>query len=112
MAPPARDPTSPMTSRPTSRARELDEPTLARAQMGEDAACRAFLGFYQRQVFALLGRMLGRVGQRGTIEDLAQETFLRAFRALPGFDRRGSARLSTWLLTIATHLALDQLRRV
>ena len=100
-----------MTSWPAPRARELDEPTLARAQSGEDAACRAFVGFYHRQVFALLGRMLGRGGQRGTIEDLAQETFLRAFRALPGFDRRGPARLSTWLLTIATHLALDQLRR-
>jgi RNA polymerase sigma-70 factor (ECF subfamily) len=111
MAPPARDPTALTTPRPAPRGRELDEATLARAQAGDPAACRALLGFYQGQVFALLGRMLGRRGQRNTIEDLAQETFLRAFRALPGFDRSGPARLSTWLLTIATRLALDQLRR-
>jgi RNA polymerase sigma-70 factor, ECF subfamily len=41
------------------------------------------------------------------VEDLAQETFLRAFRALPAFDPDGAARVSTWLLTIATRLAID-----
>jgi RNA polymerase sigma-70 factor (ECF subfamily) len=45
------------------------------------------------------------------VEDLAQETFLRAFRALPSFDPVGAARASTWLLTIATRLALDRFRR-
>jgi RNA polymerase sigma-70 factor (ECF subfamily) len=63
---------------------------------------------YERPVFALLSRMLGR-GHR--VEDLAQETFLRAFRALPGFDPDGPARVSTWLLTIATRLALDEKKR-
>ena len=46
------------------------------------------------------------------VEDLAQETFLRAFRALPSFDPQGAARPSTWLLTIATRLALDAHRRL
>jgi RNA polymerase sigma-70 factor, ECF subfamily len=105
MSPPA------STSVPVARPRELDEITLARAQRGEDGACRALLAFYQRPVFALLGRLLGAGADRGAVEDLAQETFLRAFRALPDFDPRGPARLSTWLLTIATRLALDQLRR-
>ena len=76
---------------------ELDELTLARAQRGDEEACRALVVRYQRALFALLARMLG---PRGAVEDLAQETFLRAFRALPGFDRSGPARLSTWLLTI------------
>lgn len=98
-------------SAPAGRSRELDQLTIARAQRGEDAACRALLACYQRPVFALLGRVLGRTGQRGVIEDLAQETFLRAFRALPEFECGGPARLSTWLLTIATRLALDHLRR-
>ena len=88
--------------------RELDELTLRRAQRGEEAACRALVERYQRPVFALIGRMLGR---RDGVEDLAQETFLRAFRALADFDPRGPARLSTWLLTIATRLCLDALRR-
>src|SRR5687768_15947133 len=97
--------------KPPGRAPELDELTLVRAQRGEDAACRALVTRYQRDVFALLSRLLGPAGMRGLVEDLAQETFLRAFRALPGFDRGGPARLSSWLLTIATRLALDELRR-
>ncbi|MCH9683825.1 MAG: sigma-70 family RNA polymerase sigma factor, partial [Deltaproteobacteria bacterium] len=36
---------------------------------------------------------------------------LRVFRALPKFDRHGPARLSTWILTIASHRAIDELRR-
>jgi RNA polymerase sigma-70 factor (ECF subfamily) len=89
---------------------ELDELTLARAQRGDAAAARALVACYQRAVFALLGRMLRpRAGDR--VEDLAQETFLRVFRALPGFRVAGPARLSTWILTIATRLALDELAK-
>jgi RNA polymerase sigma-70 factor (ECF subfamily) len=87
---------------------ELDELTLARAQRGDEVACRALVVRYQAPVFAMLGRMLG---DTGPVEDLAQETFLRVFRALPGFRPAGPARLSSWILTIATRLALDELRR-
>lgn len=67
-------------------------------------AFRAFVVRYERMVFALLSRMLGH----GTeVEDLAQETFVRAYRAFPEFDVNGPAKPSTWLLTIATRLALD-----
>jgi len=90
--------------------RELDELTVSRAVRGEGAATRALVTHYQRPVFALLGRMLRpRAGDR--VEDLAQETFLRVFRALPEFKLAGTARLSTWILTIATRLALDELAR-
>ncbi len=88
---------------------ELDELTLTRAQRGEETACRALVLRYERPVFALLSRLLGV--SHPDLGDLAQETFLRAFRALPSFDRRGPARLSTWLLTIAARLGLDELRR-
>jgi RNA polymerase sigma-70 factor (ECF subfamily) len=67
-------------------------------------AFRAFVVRYERSVFALLSRMLGRGAH---VEDLAQEAFLRAFRAFPTFDPAASAKPSTWLLTIATRLALD-----
>ncbi len=67
-------------------------------------AFRAFVVRYEKMVFALLSRMLGH---RPEIEDLAQETFVRAYRAFPGFDLEGPAKVSTWLLTIATRLALD-----
>jgi len=89
---------------------ELDDLTLARAQRGERAACHALVARYQRRVFALLSRMVGRRG-RPLVEDLAQETFLRVFRALGGFSAAGPARLSTWILTIAMRLALDELGR-
>jgi RNA polymerase sigma-70 factor (ECF subfamily) len=88
---------------------ETDEVTLARAQRGDRDAQAAVVERYQRPVFALLSRMVGR--ERALVEDLAQETFLRALRALPRFSLRGPARLSTWILTIATRLALDHLRR-
>ena len=97
---------------PSAASQELDELTLVRAQRGEDAACRQLVTTYQRRVFALLGRMLAPSGRAALVEDLAQETFLRTFRALAAFDRAGPARLSTWLLTIATRLALDELKRV
>lgn len=90
---------------------ELDERTLARAQRGEPAACTALVRRYQPQVGALVSRMLAPSGRRAAIEDVAQETFLRVFRALSGWDPRGGARLSTWILTIATRAAVDELRK-
>ncbi|MEY4550901.1 MAG: hypothetical protein RL685_7096 [Pseudomonadota bacterium] len=87
---------------------ELDPAMLARCQVGEPAALRALVECYQRAVFAVLSRIIGRHAE---VEDLAQETFLRGIRALPSFQAEGAARLSTWLLTIATRLALDVCRK-
>lgn len=88
--------------------RELDAVTLSRARAGDPLAFRALVARYERPVFALLSRLVGRGRE---VEDLAQETFLRAYRALPRFDPEGPARLSTWLLTIATRLALDHKKK-
>ncbi len=66
---------------------------------------------HQRQVGALLRRMLGPAGLGPLTEDLAQETFLRAFRALGRFDPDGAAAFSTWLLRIASRLAINELNR-
>ena len=96
---------------PPTPSAELDEMTLARAQRGDARARRDLVVRYQRPVFVILSRMLQARPDLGSVEDLAQETFLRVFRALPGFDRRGPARLSTWILTIASRLAIDELRR-
>lgn len=89
---------------------ELDEVTLRRAQRGEEDACRALVLRYQRPVFALLSRMVGP-GREALVEDLAQETFLQVFRSLSGFSSLGPARLSTWVLTIASRRAVDALRK-
>lgn len=66
---------------------------------------------YQRRIYALVGRMLQPRGLDAQVDDVAQETFLRAFRHLDRFDSAGPGRLSTWILTIATRLSIDAIRR-
>jgi RNA polymerase sigma-70 factor, ECF subfamily len=97
-----------LPTRAAPRPDEIDPTTLARCVLQDPVAFRAFVTRYERPVFALLSRLLGRGPH---VEDLAQEAFLRAFRAFPGFDVDHEARPSTWLLTIATRLALDAKRR-
>jgi RNA polymerase sigma-70 factor, ECF subfamily len=88
----------------------LDEVTLRRAQRGDQRAWRDLIERYQQPVHALIWRLLaGRARHR--VEDLTQETFVRVLRALPKFDPAGSATLSTWILTIATRMTLNELRR-
>jgi RNA polymerase sigma-70 factor (ECF subfamily) len=93
---------------PPKETPELDAGTLERCKSQDRMAFRAFVVRYERPVFALLSRMLGHGAH---VEDLAQEAFLRAYRAFPNFDLAGPARPSTWLLTIATRLALDAKKR-
>src|SRR5690349_4158840 len=87
-----------------ARATEVDRETLARCKARNPVAFRAFVEAYERALFALLSRMLGRGPH---VQDLAQETFLRAYRAFPAFDLEAAARPSTWLLTIAVRLAMN-----
>lgn len=95
----------------TSERGELDELTLRRAQRGQPSACRDLVLCYQQQVFAFLSRTLS-IARAGLVEDVAQETFLAVFRALPTFTVQGPARLSTWILTIASRRAIDAMRRL
>jgi len=81
----------------------LIEQTLA----GNREAFRLVVLRYQRPLFRFLG-FLGFRGMRA--EDLAQETFLRAFKALKSFDPSRAA-FSTWLFTIARRLAIGEWRR-
>lgn len=93
-----------------SPASELDELTLRRAQRGDERAWRDLIAMYQDRVHALVWRLLaGR--QQHRAQDLTQETFVRVLRALPDWDPQGTAKVSTWILTIATRLALNELRR-
>ncbi|MCH9683614.1 MAG: sigma-70 family RNA polymerase sigma factor [Deltaproteobacteria bacterium] len=94
-----------------SHTREVEDLVLHRAQRGDSAACRALVLRHQRRVVGQLRAMLVPAGRGLLVEDLAQETFLRAFRALPRFRGNGPASLGTWLVTIATRVALNELRR-
>ena len=104
----ARGRNSSSQDRPTG---EVDHATLQRAKGGDQEACAAVVETYERPVFALLGRMLTPRGLGSTVEDLAQECFFRAFAALPRFDAEGAAKLSTWLLCIASRLAINEINR-
>lgn len=73
---------------------------------GSQEAYRLLVERFQRPVFSLIARM---VGDAGAAEDLAQETFVKAFRNLASYDR--SRKLSSWLFKIAHNTALDRLRR-
>ena len=61
---------------------------------------------YQRPVISLIARM---TGDWSLAEDLAQETFVKAFRSLAAFDT--TRRLSSWLFRIAHNTAIDAMRR-
>jgi RNA polymerase sigma-70 factor (ECF subfamily) len=90
---------------------ELDPAIVRAAQAGDAPARRRFVLLYQDRVFHLVRRIVTPSGlAEADVEDVAQDTFLRALAALPRFDRQGAARLSTWLLTIATRRSIDALR--
>ncbi len=79
---------------------ESDQPLVAAARRGDRHAFDLLVIRYQHRVMALLRRY---AGDQSTAEDLAQETFLRAWRGLPSF--RGSSGFFTWLYRIAINTA-------
>lgn len=85
---------------------DADEALALRAREGDRHAFTGLVRSHQERVFRFLLRMLGT---RDEAMDLTQDTFLKAWNALPGW--RPEARFSTWLLQIARNAALDLLRR-
>jgi len=83
-----------------------DQALVVAIQRGDAGALDVLVKRYHAPVTQFLDRLLG---DPDTAADLAQETFIKMMRALPRYQPR--ARFSTWLYTIAHHLALDHLRR-
>src|SRR5437016_5059940 len=83
-----------------------DESLLAGMAASDRAACVAFIGRFERAVYGLALSMLG---DRELAQDVAQETFIRAWRHAHAYDPRRGA-LTTWLLAITRNLAIDLLR--
>ena len=81
-----------------------DAGLVRQSQRGDLAAFNAIVERYQTQVFNLAARMLGN---RASAEDVTQETFISAYRAIGRF-RGGSLR--AWLLRIASNASRDFLR--
>ena len=78
---------------------------IRRAQRGDSEAFRLLVEAYQTQVYRLALRMCGEA----TADDVTQEAFVAAWRALPAF--RGDSRFSTWLYRLTANAAIDLLRR-
>jgi len=83
---------------------QLDHDLVRRVQRGDAAAFDLLVRKYQHRVAALIGRY---IHDWGDVPDVAQETFIRAWRALDGF--RGEAQFSTWLYRIAVNTAKNYL---
>ena len=97
------------TSRPAAGLTVRESPgddaaLLARLRAGDAAAFETLVITHQHRVFGVALRMLG---SRAEAEEIAQEVFLRAHRAIADF--RGDARLGTWLYAIASRLCLNRL---
>lgn len=84
--------------------RELDQELVERAQKGDKRAFELLVIKYQRKVARLLSRM---VRDAAEVEDISQEAFIKAYRALPGF--RGESAFYTWLYRIAVNTAKNHL---
>src|ERR1700687_5984037 len=83
-----------------------DEELVARSIGGDGDSFGELIRRWERPIYALAYRTIGR---EEDARDVCQETFLRAFRALPGF--RGQAKCSSWLYRIALTLCRDWMRR-
>ena len=83
-----------------------DEELVARSIRGDAESFNQLILRWERPIYALAYRTIGR---EEDARDVCQETFLRAFRALPGF--RGQAKFSSWIYRIALNLCRDWLRR-
>jgi RNA polymerase sigma-70 factor (ECF subfamily) len=83
-----------------------DKELVTRALEGDESAFRELLERFRRPVFSLVYRM---IGDRELAEDLAQESFVKAFNNLDSYNP--NYRFSSWLFKIANNHAIDHLRR-
>ena len=83
-----------------------DEALVLQCQRGDPAAFAELIGKYQRMIHSLTYRMTGSMADA---EDLAQETFINAYRQIGSY--RGASKFSTWLYRIAINVCLTWRRR-
>ena len=84
--------------------RQVDQQLVERAQQGDKQAFGLLVSKYQRKLIRLLSRMIRDPAE---VEDVAQEAFIKAYRALPSF--RGDSAFYTWLYRIGINTAKNYL---
>ena len=94
----------PSGSDPRTAADEVDRALITRWLAGDQRAATALVERHS----AALARFAASVGERSEVEELVQDTFVRAFGSIESF--RGESSLRTWLFTIERRLMLDRRR--
>ena len=89
-----------MADKPARATVDVDAPLVERVKRGDQRAFEMLVVKYQRRVERLIARM---VRDADLVPDIAQESFIRAYRALPNF--RGDSAFYTWLYRIAVNTA-------
>jgi len=84
--------------------RDVDAELVSRVQRGDKKAFELLMLKYQRKILRLLSRFIRDPAE---VEDVAQEAFIKAYRALPQF--RGDSAFYTWLYRIAINTAKNHL---
>jgi len=79
---------------------------VERAREGDQRAFEALVDLYKDKIYTYVSRMLHDPVEA---QDIAQDTFLRAYQSLPRF--RGASSFQTWLYRIASNLVIDSVRR-
>jgi RNA polymerase sigma-70 factor (ECF subfamily) len=85
--------------------RDSESAFVARLQARDETAFNELMELYERRVFALVYRMVGR---RAEAEEVTQDTFVQVFRNIDGF--RGESKLSTWLFRVAVNLCKNRMK--
>src|SRR3982074_388440 len=93
-----------MIPTPAGRPEEADRELIKRWKAGDSRAATRLVGRHSQA----LARFAASAGEREEIEELVQDTFIRAFASLDSF--RGESSLRTWLFTIERRLMLDRRR--
>lgn len=89
---------------------DLDPDVIRKAQRGDTDSFAEIVRYYQPSVFSTVFRLVGGQTQ-SEIEDLAQDLFLKVYRALPRFDYGRGVKFSTWLFTAVKNVCYDYLRK-
>lgn len=88
---------------------DTDAALVRRCQRGDADAFGRLFARHDKRVYALVARVLGPAATADDVDDVAQDVFVQAWRALPKF--RGDAQFSTWLYRIGTNMAIRQWHR-
>jgi RNA polymerase sigma-70 factor, ECF subfamily len=90
----------------TEEMEATDETLMAQIAEGDEPAFSALVRRHQNMIYGTIAKM---IGDRAEAEDLAQEVFIRAYKAANHY--RPTAKFTTWLLTICRHCVFSYLRR-